>query len=38
MQEEAFIDKQKGLFLKYLTTNKNVDNEQEQTNVDNELE
>ncbi|XP_052622654.1 uncharacterized protein LOC128127943 [Lactuca sativa] len=38
MQEEAFIDKQKGSFLKYLTTNKNIDNEQQQTNVDNEQE
>ncbi|XP_052622849.1 uncharacterized protein LOC128128087 [Lactuca sativa] len=38
MQEETFIDKQKGSFLKYLTTNKNVDNEQQQTNVDNEQE
>ncbi|XP_052627080.1 uncharacterized protein LOC128133613 [Lactuca sativa] len=38
MQEEVFIDKQKGSFLKYLTTNKNVDNEQKQINVDNEKE
>ncbi|XP_052627780.1 uncharacterized protein LOC128134266 [Lactuca sativa] len=38
MQEEAFIDKQKGSFLKYLTTNKNVDNKQEEINVDNEPE
>ncbi|KAL7591381.1 hypothetical protein Lser_V15G33666 [Lactuca serriola] len=38
MQEEAFIDKQKGSFLKYLTTNKNIDNEQQQTNFDNEQE
>nr|KAJ0221479.1 hypothetical protein LSAT_V11C200067420 [Lactuca sativa] len=38
IQEEAFIDKQKGSFLKYLTINKNIDNEQQQTNVDNEQE